>query len=272
MGSKCSPNRLRNFWSSTGERGRVVVTESLSKVYRSRREPDKLAVDGVTLACYPGEVFGLLGANGAGKTTLLRMLSTVLEPSRGKASVAGFDVVHDASRVRANIGFLSATTALYGRLTAREVITYFGSLYGLIGPDLRARVSRAIEQFEISEFADRLCDKLSTGQKQRVSIARTIIHDPPVIFFDEPTAGLDILAGRTISYFIEHARESGKTIVFSTHIMSEVERLCDRVGVIHDGKLAAVGTVPELMAATGETQLERMFLKIVGGSDEARQV
>lgn len=243
--------------------GLITVT-NLEKVFRGAKGQEVRAVDGVSFECRPGEIFGLLGANGAGKTTLLRMLSTILEPTGGSANVAGFDIVASPSDVRRNIGFLSATTALYQRLRAREVIEYFGRLNGLQGAALRSRVDDVIGLLEIQPFADRLCDKLSTGQKQRVGLARTILHDPPVLFFDEPTAGLDVLASQTVMEFIEARREAGKTVVFSTHIMSEAERLCDRIAVIHEGKIAAVGSLSELRERTGQERLEAVFLSLVG--------
>lgn len=208
-------------------------------------------------------MFGLLGVNGAGKTTLLRMLSTVITPTSGSAWVANYNVASEAEDVRRNIGFLSTTTALYARLTAREMIRYVGSLYGIAGRDLERRTDELIELLEIAPFADRLCDKLSTGQRQRVSLARTVLHDPPVLFFDEPTAGLDVLAGQTIMEFIERQRKAGKTVVFSTHVMSEAERLCDRIAVIHNGKIAAVGTMEELRARTEKRALEEVFLALI---------
>ena len=191
------------------------------------------------------------------------MLSTLISPTAGRASVAGFDIVENPGEVRRNIGFLSTTTALYQRLTAREVIRYFGQLHGLDKKTLRERTDEVIHLLGITEYANRLCDKLSTGQKQRVGLARTILHDPPVLFFDEPTAGLDVLASQTVMEFIEQRREAGKTVVFSTHIMSEAERLCDRIAVIHNGKLAAIGTLDELRTMTGKDRLEAVFLDLV---------
>jgi sodium transport system ATP-binding protein len=241
----------------------MVRVEGLAKQFRDRNTI-KQAVDGITFEAHPGQILGLLGVNGAGKTTTLRMLSTVLNPDSGKATVAGFDVVGEPAKVRANIGFMSTSTALYGRLTAIELLQYFGEMYGLSRTHLAERINYVREKLQLSEFENRLCDKLSTGQKQRISIARTILHDPPVLFFDEPTAGLDVVASQTVMEFIEDARAQGKTIVFSTHIMSEVERLCDRVAVIHDGKIHGDGTVAELCAQTGETRLEAAFLRLVG--------
>jgi sodium transport system ATP-binding protein len=241
----------------------LITVENLSKTFYGPKKSVVKAVDGVSFECNPGEIFGLLGANGAGKTTLLRILSTLISPTAGHASVAGFDIETHAADVRKNIGFLSTTTALYQRLTAREVIRYFGQLHGLEKKQLRARTDAVIELLGITEYANRLCDKLSTGQKQRVGLARTILHDPPVLFFDEPTAGLDVLASQTVMEFIEERRTAGKTVVFSTHIMSEAERLCDRIAVIHNGKLAAIGTLQELREMTQQDRLESVFLNLV---------
>jgi sodium transport system ATP-binding protein len=241
----------------------MVRTELLTKHFTDPKKGLVKAVDSVSFQAVPGQIYGLLGVNGAGKTTLLRMLSTVLSPTSGDASVAGFGILTDPQKVRANIGFLSASTALYGRLKAREMIEYFGGLYGLAGPELRERVSAVIYKLGIEEYADRLCDKLSTGQKQRVSIARTILHDPPVLFFDEPTAGLDVVSSQIVMEFIEEERDNGKTVIYCTHIMSEAERLCNLIGVIHDGRLMAEGTVLQLKERTGESTMEGAFLKLV---------
>ena len=241
----------------------MVETEGLVKHFTDNKGNVVKAVDGVSFSARPGEIFGLLGCNGAGKTTTLRILSTVIKPTAGSAKVAGIDVLAEPEKVRANIGFMSTSTALYGRLLAKEAIEYFGKLYGLQGAKLKERLDYVIDKLQIGEFADRLCDKLSTGQKQRVNIARTILHDPPVLFFDEPTAGLDVVLSQTVMEFIEEARDMGKTIVFSTHIMSEVERLCDHVAIIDRGQLHGNGTVEELKAQTGEASLEKAFLKLV---------
>lgn len=241
----------------------MVVTEGLAKHFKDQKGNIVKAVDGISFQAHPGKIFGLLGCNGAGKTTALRILSTVIRPTAGTATVAGIDVLAHPEKVRSQIGFMSTSTALYGRLQAREVIEYFGGLYGLSGAKLKERVDYVVKKLQIEEFADRLCDKLSTGQKQRVNIGRTILHDPPVLFFDEPTAGLDVVLSQTVMEFIEEARDMGKTIVFSTHIMSEVERLCDHVAIIDKGKLHGEGTVEELKTQTGEASLEKAFLKLV---------
>jgi sodium transport system ATP-binding protein len=242
----------------------MVRTEGIRKHFADPKKGLVKAVDGVSITAKPGEIYGLLGVNGAGKTTMLRMLSTVLTPTEGTAEVAGYDVVQHPEKVRANIGFMSTSTALYGRLSSKEMIQYFGELYGLSGARLKERMDYVIDKLDMHEFIDRLCDKLSTGQKQRVSIARTILHDPPVLFFDEPTAGLDVVASQSVMQFIEEARDSGKTVLFCTHIMTEVDRLCNHVAVIHDGVIKAEGTVADLKAQSGEENLELVFLKLVG--------
>jgi sodium transport system ATP-binding protein len=211
----------------------------------------------------PGSIYGLLGANGAGKTTTLRLLATILKPTSGTAIVAGFDIVRDADRVRKNVGFLATSTALYARLTAREMIAYFGRLNGLAEPALRARIQTLADELEMHEFLDRRIDRLSTGMKQKTSIARTLVHDPQVMIFDEPTLGLDVMAARSIIRFVRECRSRGKTVIYSTHVMGEAEKLCDVIGVIHGGALRAEGTLAEIRARTGETDLEECFVRII---------
>ncbi|MCU0974322.1 MAG: ATP-binding cassette domain-containing protein [Burkholderiales bacterium] len=246
----------------------MIETRELVKVFPDRKGGAIRAVDGVSLAARPGSIFGLLGANGAGKTTTLRMIATLLTPTSGTAIVAGHDVRAEPQRVREKIGFLTGSTALYGRLTAREMVEYFGKLHGLNGAALGARVSEIFGDLEMNGFARSRCDKLSTGQKQRVSIARAIVHQPAVMVFDEPTTGLDVMTSRTIMRFIEKCRDEGRTVVFSTHIMSEAERLCDEVAVIHGGRIVAQGTLEALRERTGLRALESVFLKLVGEPGE----
>ncbi len=241
----------------------MIEARQLVKRFRDPKRGIVRAVDGVSFTCRPGEIYGLLGANGAGKTTTLRMLATILTPTDGTAIVAGFDVARDPQRVRSHVGFLSTATALYGRLTALEMVQYFGRLHGLDEAALRSRIDELFTRLEMNDFRDRRCDKLSTGMKQKVSIARTLVHDPSVMIFDEPTVGLDIMAARAISGFIRECRDAGKTVVFSTHVMSEVEKLCDQIGIIHDGKLLAEGTLPQLREQFGIHDLEDLFVKVV---------
>ena len=229
----------------------------------TRRYGPVVAVDDLSLEVAAGEVYALLGPNGAGKTTALRCLATLLAPSGGSASVDGIDVTDDPVRVRARLSFIAASMGLYERLSARELVEYFGQLHGLQGDVLGRRVDEMIELFDIGGFADRMCGRLSTGQRQRVSLARALVHDAPALVLDEPTLGLDVLSGRGIHEFIERERARGKAILFSTHQMDEVDLLADRVGVLRDGRLVAEGPPAEVVAGTGEPNLARAFLSLV---------
>jgi sodium transport system ATP-binding protein len=241
----------------------MIEAERLCKVFQDKKRGEVRAVNDVSFTCKPGQIYGLLGANGAGKTTTLRMLATILEPTDGTARVAGFDLMKDPESVRRNVGFLSTATALYGRLSAFEMVQYFARLHGLDDATIVKRIDALFARLEMNEFRDRRCDKLSTGMKQKVSIARTLVHDPPVMIFDEPTLGLDVMAARTIVQFIRECRNEGKTVIFSTHVMSEVEKLCDQIGIIHGGRLLAEGTLAELRRDTGLQDLEDIFVKVV---------
>jgi sodium transport system ATP-binding protein len=241
----------------------MIVASHLGKKFHDRKKGAFAAVNDVSFTCRAGEIYGLLGANGAGKTTTLRMLATILQPTSGTASVAGHDINKDPEAVRSSIGFLSTATALYARLTGREVVEYFGRLNGLSGKALAHRIDELFQILGISEFASVRCDKLSTGMKQKVSIARTLVHDPPVMIFDEPTLGLDVMAARAIVEFIRSCRERGKTVIFSSHVMAEVEKLCDVIGILHNGRLLCEGTLAELRARTGLSDLEEIFVHTV---------
>ena len=241
----------------------MIEAQGLVKKFRDKNRGEVRAVDHVSFCCRPGEIFGLLGANGAGKTTTLRILATILTPSEGTAVVAGYDVRKEPQKVRTSVGFLSTATALYGRLSAQEMVEYFGRLHGLDEPTLRQRINAIFERLEMNDFRDRRCDKLSNGMKQKVSIARTLVHDPSVMIFDEPTVGLDVMAARTIVGFIRECRDRGKTVIFSTHVMSEVEKLCDRIGIIHDGRLLAEGTLADLRQRFEKQDLEDIFVEVV---------
>jgi sodium transport system ATP-binding protein len=236
----------------------LIVFSHLTKAYG-----ELVAVSDLSLRVGGGEVYALLGANGAGKTTALRCLATLLQPSAGHASIAGFDSVRQPLEVRRRLGFLAASMGLYQRLTARELLRFFAALNGMAPAAAEQAVEAVVRAFDLGAFADRHCGKLSTGQRQRVSIARAVVHDPPALVLDEPTLGLDVLSSESIFRFIEGARARGRAVVFSTHQMSEVELLADRVGIIAGGRLAAEGTVDELVAAAGEPNLARAFLRIV---------
>jgi sodium transport system ATP-binding protein len=241
----------------------MIEAKALTKIFQDRKRGSIRAVDGVDFRCEPGRIFGLLGVNGAGKTTCLRMLATILRPTSGAATVQGFDIASESEKVRASIGFLSTATALYGRLTAFEMVEYFGRLHGLEDSTLHQRIDALFQTLGMNEFRDRRCDKLSTGMKQKTSIARTLVHDPPVMIFDEPTLGLDVLTARTVLGFIRDCGQRGKTVIFSTHVMSEAEKLCDTIGIIHGGRILAHGSLAELRQQTGVERLEDIFIKVV---------
>jgi sodium transport system ATP-binding protein len=241
----------------------MIHVKDLTKSFRDLRRGQVLAVDGISFDAYPGEVFGLLGPNGAGKTTAMRILCTVLRPSSGIATIAGYDVATQPAQVRQNIGFLSANTAIYDRMSAWELVEYFGRLYGLDDERLRQRMDEVFTSLQMNDFRDTLGAKMSTGMRQKVSIARAIVHDPPVLIFDEPTAGLDVLVGRAVLQNIDRLRSMGKCILFSTHIMREVEKLCDRVAIVSRGRILACGTLQELRERHEQHDLEELFFKLV---------
>ena len=247
----------------------MIVVDSLVKEFRDLKRGRIRAVDDVSFTAQPGQIYGLLGPNGAGKTTCLRILSTVLQPSDGTAVVAGHDVVDDPQMVRQSIGFMSNNTDIYDRMTAREIVEHFGRLYGMTPGTLADRVDEIFDLLRMNDFRDTLCGKLSTGQRQKVSIARTIVHDPPVLIFDEPTTGLDVLVARTVIKVVQRLREQGKCIIFSTHIMREVERLCDRIGIIHRGRILAEGTLDELVAEYDQPDVEELFFDVIRRHDPA---
>jgi sodium transport system ATP-binding protein len=246
----------------------AVVVEGLVKRFES-----KTAVDGLSFAVVPGEIYGLLGPNGAGKTTTLRVLAGLLAPTAGQARVAGVDVSLDPLAVRRQLGFLTNTTGLYARLTGRELLIYFGRLHGLPPQAAAARIAALTEALQLAPFIGRRCEGLSTGERQRLSIARAMLHDPAVLIFDEPTAGLDVLASRFLRSFVRSERDRGKAVIFSTHYLAEAELLCDRIGLLHQGRLIAEGTPAALRATAGDApSLEEAFLRLVAPEQPAAEV
>jgi sodium transport system ATP-binding protein len=241
----------------------VIQVEHLSKKFLDYQRGWVSAVSDVSFECRPGAIFGLLGPNGAGKTTTLRILSTVLRPTAGRAVVAGYDVQTEPEKVRAHIGYMSASTGIYDRMSAWELVEYFGRLYGLAGDHLRARMEAIFDWLQMDDFRDTLGSKMSTGMRQKVSIARTVVHDPPVLIFDEPTSGLDVLVARNVLQKIAELRDQGKTIVFSTHSMHEVEKLCSRVAIIHKGRVQAEGEPAGLLDRYDQPNLEELFFHLV---------
>ena len=238
----------------------AVAVDSLRKTFGAT-----VAVADLSFTIAPGEIYGLLGPNGAGKTTTLRILIGILVPTRGNVRVAGIDVVKDAAAVRRRLGFLTNTTGLYPRLTGRELLRYFGRLHGLAPAAAAARIETLAGALQLGPFFDRRCEALSTGERQRLSIARAVLHDPAVLVLDEPTAGLDVLASHFLRDFVRAERDRGKAVVFSTHYLAEAELLCDRIGLLHRGRLIAEGTPQALRAAAGDApSLEQAFLRLVG--------
>lgn len=229
------------------------------------------AIDNLSWTAEVGEIFGLLGPNGAGKTTTIRVISTVLAPTAGTAVVNGQDIVTDAVTARAQFGVLTADFGLYDRLSGRENIRYTGRLYGLTGEKLERRINELVKTLEMEHFADRRAGKYSTGMKQKAAIARSIVHDPPVVIFDEPTAGLDVIAAQTVVKMMKHFRDLGKLVVLSTHDMHSAEQLCDRVAIIHRGRLIALGSVMDVKQQTQQPDLESAFLTMIG-ANEAKAV
>lgn len=259
----------------------MIEVESLKKVFRRRRQRragrqhegprdrGKLfcALEDVSFRVDKGTILGLLGPNGAGKTTLLRILSTSLKPTAGTACFDGLSILDEPLEVRRKVGFLSDNTGLYGRLTAREMIEYFGKLHGMGTAELRGRVNELIDLLDMGGFADKRNDALSSGMKQKVSLARTLVHDPQYVIVDEPTTGLDVAAAEAILQFIESCRANGKTVLFCTHHMHEVERLCDAVVILHQGRLCFEGTIAQMRSRAEEAHLDKAFLRLIGGAE-----
>ena len=223
------------------------------------------AVDSISFRVNKGEIFGLLGENGAGKTTTLRMLATMLRPTSGQAVLGGFDTVKEPEKVRAHIGILfGGETGLYDRLTTAENISYFGELNGMDKAEIKERTRQLSDVFGMQDFLNRRASKLSKGMKQKVAFARSIIHSPDIMLFDEPTSGLDVSAAREVQEFILNCKAEGKTIIFSSHAMSEVDKLCDRIGIIHKGRLIETGTIEGIKEKYGDEDLEEIFIRLAG--------
>jgi len=252
----------------------MIVVDRLSKRFKLTRKQKQeskdtghtvMAVSDVSFTCKPGRIFTLLGPNGAGKTTTLRILATMLKPTSGTALVAGFDTVKEPRKVRRKIGFLTGSTALYERLTPNEIIRYYADLHDMERGEFEKRKQMLFDLLGIHDFAKRRIGKLSSGMKQKVSIARTMIHDPEVVIFDEPTVGLDVITARNIIQLIRDCKKDGKTVIFSTHIMGEVSLLSDDMAIIYNGKLLFNDTFEAFLAQKKARSIEDEFIRIVGG-------
>jgi len=246
----------------------MITVHNLVKEFKEKKNGKVGAVQDVTFSCDNGKIFGLLGLNGAGKTTILRIICTMLQPSSGEVMVAGFDVTKQPGEARRRIGFLPADSGLYDYYTPREILRYFGLLCKYPKEKLEPRITSLIKMMRMEEFADMYSKGLSTGMKQKVCLARAIIHDPPIVIFDEPTNSLDVLTRVAVHDFIKACRDEGKCVILSTHIMSEAEKLCDEIGILHKGKLLAIGTLDELKSQFGKAGLEDIFIASVGDKNE----
>jgi sodium transport system ATP-binding protein len=238
------------------------VSPAAVKVDRLEKALGKNTVlRGISLEAGSGEIFGLLGPNGAGKTTTLRIICTLLAPDAGSVEVLGFDTRTVPEEVRRRVGVVTADIGVYPRLSARENIAYFGELSGVLDGELKRRVDTVLERLDMVSFANQRAESLSSGQKQKVAIARAIVHDPEVLMFDEPTSNLDVLASREIRNFMVESRDRGKCVIFSTHVLHDAERLCDRVTILHEGTVVATGPTADVRGS--HRDLEDAFLELV---------
>lgn len=249
----------------------MISINGLTKVYKlnkkkmqelKTRDSQKIAVRDVSLSAKPGEIYGLLGPNGAGKTTTLRCVATLLTPTEGTISVCGYDTQKEGIKVRDSIAFLTNEIKLDPHFSAEYLFRFFGRLHGMSEEAITARQNELFGIFGIEDFKSKRIEELSTGMKQKAAIAVTLVHDPKVVIFDEPTNGLDIITARAVTDYLKVLRDQGKTVIVSTHIMSDAEKLCDRIGVIINGQKAAEGTLSEILAKTGTTDLEDAFFKL----------
>lgn len=248
----------------------MIEIDHLTKIYKLNKKQQKemktkdtikKAVDDVSLSINQGEIFGLLGTNGAGKTTTLRCLATLLKPTQGNITVDGLDVVKDSEAVRRKISFLTNDIKMDPQFSPDYLFYFFGRLHGMEAADIESRKKELFEHFGISAFKDKKVEELSTGMKQKVSIAVSLVHAPEIVIFDEPTNGLDIVTARAVVDYLKKLKDEGKTVIVSTHVMSEAQKLCDRIAIIIDGRLVALGTLDELEAQTNTTDLEDAFFE-----------
>lgn len=245
----------------------MIEIEQLTKVFPNPDGTEKVAVNGVSFRVQPGEIYGLLGPNGAGKTTTLRMISGLLRPTAGRVLIDGQDVTAEPEYVKRQIGYLTANTGLYARLTPREVLLYFATLYDIPRERARQRIDELASWLGMESYLSLRCGALSTGQKQRTNIARALIADPRILVLDEPTLGLDVLSNRVILALIEHQAAAGKAVLLSTHALDEIDTLCKRMGLIHNGRLIAEGDLAVLKAQTARNRLSEVFLQLISADD-----
>ena len=242
----------------------MIEVERLTKRFPLPDGGEMTAVDGVTFRVAPGEVYGLLGPNGAGKTTTIRMILGLLSASAGYASIAGFRSSEHPEEVKRRVGVVSANAGVYHALTVAEMLLFFADIYGVPPEEARREMNRLAALFGFDDLLERYCGTLSTGQRQRLHLARAMIHRPEVLLLDEPTVGVDVLGSQVVVEFVDLLRRQGKAVIFCTHRLEEAEYLCTRVGLLHRGRLVSEGTIPELQARTGKERLVDMFLELAG--------
>jgi len=242
----------------------IVEVSELTKVFPTTTGEEKRAVDAISFSVAPGRIYGLLGPNGAGKTTTLRMIAGLLTPTAGCVRLAGNDPQIDCEAAKRCLGYLTASTGLYQRLSPRELLNYFGELIGLERVARKKRIDELMAWLDMGSFADLRCGGLSTGQKQRTNIARALMGDPPILVMDEPTLGLDVLTNRVVLDFIRAEGHRGKAIILSTHYLDDAEAICTEFGLIHNGRIVGEGDLEALRAQSGRTRLREIFLALCG--------
>ncbi|MGI9519298.1 MAG: ATP-binding cassette domain-containing protein [Pirellulaceae bacterium] len=246
----------------------MIRVEQLTKKFLVEGNP-LVAVDHLTFAVHPGEVYGLLGPNGAGKTTTMRMVLGLMEPDDGFAEVDGFRSSESPNEVKRRIGFVSSTAGTYQWLTAREMLVFFCEIYGIEEGEAMRRVDQVADMLDCRSFLDQRCASLSTGQRQRINLARAIVHDPPTMLLDEPTLGLDVVASQVVFDYIKMLQGAGKSVILCTHRLEQAERVCNRFGLLHNGVLVHEGTLLELQQGTGQQSLVDIFLQMIEQSKAA---
>ena len=258
----------------------MIQINELTKIYKltarkmkelKTKETTKIAVNNISLEARPGEIFGLLGPNGAGKTTTLRCVATLLKPTKGDIKVCGFDTVKEGQKVRDSIAFLTNEIKLDPNFSADYMFKFFGRLHGMSEEQIIARQEELFSVFGINNFKNKKIEELSTGMKQKAAIAVSLVHDPEVVIFDEPTSGLDIVTARSVTDYLKFLRDRGKTVIVSTHIMSEAEKLSDRIGVIISGQKVEEGTLQEILTRNEATDLEDAFFKLYSKYNPEKQ-